>query len=251
MNGNELKYIAMFETGSRQSPAPLPPTADLPLPKANPPSWTANLPLQKVGPPASKADPLFQKTDSPPGKAVPPLRKEDSPFEKASPVWPQAKRLTQKMAFSAQNAGSSRRGCGRRGTVMLRGGIEMFAEIQHLLTRRGRFVQCARHRVHRVAERGVIGRCAVRKGLLRDFQIRFLLVSNTFLAAEIIADGCQASRDSRWIQPFGGESGCVVADEGNHAVECAVQLIGVNIAHISILHSGKTPQARSPCRKTD
>jgi len=115
---------------------------------------------------------------------------------------------------------------------MLRGGIEMFAEIQHLLTRRGRFVQCARHRVHRVAERGIIGRCAVRKGLLRDFQIRFLLVSNVFLAAKVIADACQACRDSRWIQPFGGESGCVVAEEGDHAVESAVQLVWINVTHV-------------------
>ncbi len=35
VNGNKLNYIAMSETGSLQSPAPLPPAADPLLQKAN------------------------------------------------------------------------------------------------------------------------------------------------------------------------------------------------------------------------
>jgi hypothetical protein len=118
-----------------------------------------------------------------------------------------------------------------RGSVGLRGGVEMFAIAQHLKALRSLLAHRARHRVNQITEGGVIRGRARGEVCLRRGQIGLLLVADAFLACEVGLDGCHAGPDRDGVQTFGRDGRRIGGDENSQVRHRTVQLIGVNVAH--------------------
>ena len=116
--------------------------------------------------------------------------------------------------------------------MMLRRGVEMGTVSQGLFACRRGFAQRAGHRIHHAAEVGVIAPGTVGKDMLRHGQIGLLLVADALGAGHVVPDGGELGFGFRRVQTGGGQVRGVIGDECNQAVHCAVEGIGVNVAHV-------------------